>query len=71
MASAPKRLVIELTQRAAADLAWLIEMEELNKTNVVNRAIQVYKRVIEAQANGGALVIDDPKRGEPQRVVVI
>jgi hypothetical protein len=30
----------------------------------VNRAIQVYKLVVEAQSNGGSVVLRDPLRGD-------
>lgn len=57
---APKRLVVELNRRADADLAWLTETEELNKTTVVNRAIQVYRMIVDAQLAGGDVVIENP-----------
>ena len=59
----PRRLVVELGRRAAADLAWLVESEEVNKTTVVNRAIQVYRLLMEAQRNGGEVRVSDPVRG--------
>ncbi len=58
------RLVVELNRRSTADLAWLTETEELNKTTVVNRAIQVYADVIEAQLKGRAIAIVDPATGQ-------
>lgn len=63
-AERPRRLVVELGRRAAADLAWLVEEEGVNKTTAVNRAIQVYKLVVEAQSNGGSVVLRDPLRGD-------
>jgi hypothetical protein len=66
----PRRLVVELGRRAAADLGWLVEEEEVNKTTVVNRAIQVYRLLIETQRNGGSIIVSDPKRGDsPLRIV--
>jgi len=53
-----KRLVIDLTRRSRADLAWLVETEEMNKTTVCNRAIQVYKLIIETQERGGNVMVD-------------
>ena len=66
----PRRLVVELGRRAAADLAWLVEQEEVNKTTAVNRAIQVYRLLIEAQRNGGSIMVDDPARGKATLHVV-
>ena len=59
----PKRLVVELGRRANADLLWAVDEVESNKTTVVNRALQVYRLILEAQANGGTVTVDDPKRG--------
>jgi hypothetical protein len=65
-----KRLVIELGRRASADLAWLVEEQEVNKTTVVNRAIQVYRLLIETQRNGGSIMLSDPVHGDtPLRIV--
>jgi hypothetical protein len=66
-----RRLVVELNSASASDLAWLQDVEELNKTTLVNRAVQVYRMVIEAQRNGGGLTIDDPKRGGVERIRVV
>lgn len=60
----PRRLVVEMGRRAAADVAWLVEEEEVNKTTIVNRAIQVYRLLMEAQKNGGSIMVDDPVRGQ-------
>jgi len=68
---APRRLVAELNRRSAQDLAWLMEEEELNKTTIVNRALQVYKRVIELQARGGSVLLDDPSRGTQERLLIV
>lgn len=54
-----RRLVVELTRKSAQDLGWLVDEEELNKTTLVNRAIQVYKTVMEAQKDGRRLMISN------------
>lgn len=64
----PKRLVVELNKRSSADLAWLVETEELNKTTIVNRAIQVYATVIEAQLKGRSIAIVDTETGEGETI---
>jgi hypothetical protein len=64
--------VVELSRRNAADLAWLVETEELNKTTIVNRAISVYKMLIEAQEQGRRLLIDDPdEKGVAERIRIV
>ena len=66
----PRRLVVELGRKAAEDLAWLVEADNLNKTTVVNRAVQVLRRIMEAQYNGGGVTIDDPARGKPESLLI-
>jgi hypothetical protein len=69
-AAAKPRLVIELTSRTAADLDWLVAAEELNKTTVTNRAIQVYRLLVESQRDGTQTI--QHKDGEtPTRLVIV
>lgn len=53
-----QRLVVDLNRRTRADLAWLCEIEELNKTTVVNRAVQVYRMLRDAQERGGTVAVN-------------
>lgn len=66
-----RRLVVELTKKSASDLGWLLGTEELNKTTLVNRAIQVYRMVIEAQRDGRTLYFEDPGGEVRDRLMVI
>lgn len=66
-----RRLVVELTTRAAQDLRWLVDAEEMNKTTIVNRAIQVYKRIIEAQRNDQRLMIGNPDGTKAEILYVV
>lgn len=70
-AEVARRLVVELNRRTAGDLGWLVEQEELNKTTLVNRAVQVYRLLIEAQHNGGTITIDDPTESGPTQLRII
>ncbi len=65
-----RRLVVELGRRTAADLAWLVEEEDVNKTTAVNRAVQVYRLLVEAQNNGGTITVSDPARGDSTMHIV-
>ena len=65
------RLVVELTSRSAADLAWLVESEELNKTTLVNRALQLYKLVVEAQRGGAQIQLLDDAAGTVQKLIIL
>jgi hypothetical protein len=62
------RLVVELNQKSAALLDELVELEELNKTTVVNRAIQVYAILRKAEEAGGQVLISEDGDSEPHRV---
>lgn len=66
-----KRLVVELTKRAANDLGWLVDEEEANKTTLVNRAVQVYKMVVEAQRNGRRVMFANPDGTDAQVLYVV
>jgi len=66
-----RRLVVELSSKAAQDLAWLVEEEELNKTTIVNRAVQVYKRIMELQARNGSIILDDPENATRERMLIV
>jgi hypothetical protein len=65
----PRRLVVELNRRSAADLAWLCEAEELNKTTVVNRAVQLYKMLVQAQLEGERVKVQG-ERGDRELVIL-
>jgi hypothetical protein len=68
---APRRLVVELNKRPAQDLQWLVDSEELNKTTIVNRALQVYKHIVELQQRGGSVLLEDPTKDHPERMLIV
>lgn len=68
---APRRLVVELNKRPAQDLQWLVDSEGTNKTTIVNRALQVYKHVVELQQRGGAVLLEDPDREQLERMLLL
>jgi hypothetical protein len=50
-------------------MSWLIAEEEANKTTIVNRALQVYKMVVEAQRAGDRVMIGDPE--DPKKAHIL
>jgi hypothetical protein len=58
---------VELSPRTAALLDELVELDQLNKTTVVNRAIQVYSILRNAEANDGEILIREKAGAELQR----
>ena len=68
--AAPRRLLIEQTSRTAADLAWLEELKGLNKTTLCNRAVQLYRQVVERQEAGGTVLFHRAD-GEIERLVKV
>lgn len=55
----PKRLVVELHDRVAEILDDRVTRESLNKTTIVNRAVQVYGFLADAQDEGRAVFVQD------------
>jgi hypothetical protein len=60
----PRRLVVELGAQAAADLAALVETEDLNKTTLVNKAIQLYAIIRKQEREGKSVVLKDRDQRE-------
>lgn len=54
------RLVIELTDKTRTDLSWLVRVEQMNKTTLANRALQLYRNVVEHHLRGGKVAFEYP-----------
>jgi hypothetical protein len=67
----PRRLVVELNSHSSKDLSELVAIEELNKTTIVNRAIQLYAMIRHTELKGGRVYIQDPGASELQRLRII
>ena len=67
---AKRRLTVELNDRSRTDLLWVAALEGLNRTTVVNRALQVYRMVVETQRNGGWIAVSDPTKNGGQAMTV-
>ena len=59
-----ERLTVNLTQKASAALLATAEREELNRTDVVNRALQLYEYVSKLRDNGGELLARETPGGD-------
>lgn len=60
-------ITVKLVSKAEGDLTWLIRHMRLSKTDVVNRAITLYRFVEETRKNGGQILIRS-KKGEVREV---
>lgn len=72
MTTTYSRLTVNLTEKSDHALAWLSESTDLNRTDVVNRAIQLYKYIHEATAVDGhklQLVSADGRQVETIRIL--
>jgi hypothetical protein len=63
-----QRLVVELSAANAAELQTLTEREGLNKTMIVNRALQLYALLSKVQEDGGEILLKEPHDAVPQRI---
>jgi hypothetical protein len=64
-----ERITVALVPKASADLQYLLEKTGLSKTDLVNRALSLYKFVEESTAGGQEVIVRDKATGE-DRVVM-
>lgn len=62
------RLVVELSRQAHANLEELVAREELNKTTIVNRALNVYYMLRMAEFNGGEISFTESEDGTTKHI---
>lgn len=62
------RITVALVRKAVEDLQYLQEETGLSKTDIVNRAISVYKFIESEVRAGNPIYIRDHKTGETQLV---
>jgi hypothetical protein len=67
-AESRSRLVVELTRATTVELDDLVEIEELNKTTIVNRALQMYAFLRKAERDGGQILLLEAGESAPQRI---
>jgi hypothetical protein len=66
-----KRLIVELNDRTDGLLTKLTEVEDMNKTTIVNRAVQVYDLITETQRSGGTIYIQEAGSDDLLRMRVL
>jgi hypothetical protein len=64
-----ERITVALVPKASADLQYLLEKTGLSKTDLVNRALSLYKFVEESTSTGQEVIVRDKATGE-DRVVM-
>lgn len=62
----PERVTVNLIPRASRALQRLTDLTEDNRTDIINRALQLYCYVEETTSNGGEVYIREPKDSEPR-----
>ena len=63
------RLVVELSPETSTKLNDLCDLEDSNKTKVVNRAIWLYHYLRTAEAAGGQVLVSKSEGQEPREIV--
>jgi hypothetical protein len=64
-----ERITVALVRKAAADLQYLMDSTDLSKTDLVNRALSLYRFFQESTAAGREVIVRDKTTGE-DRVVM-
>lgn len=60
------RVTVNLIPRASDALQRLAELTGDSKTDIINRALHLYRYVEETTSNGGEIYIREPKDSEPR-----
>jgi hypothetical protein len=66
-----ERITVALTRKAAEHLQQLRDWSGLSKTDLVNRALSVYRFVAEQEREGRQLAVYDPEKSEFQLVHIV
>jgi hypothetical protein len=64
------KLTLNFTAKAWASVEWVSAHEDLNKTDVVNRAVQLYEFIARERKLGGELLIEK-KDGSIHRILMV
>jgi hypothetical protein len=61
-----ERVTVNLIARASRALQRVTDLTGDSKTDIINRALQVYGYLEDVSANGGAIYVRETKDSEPQ-----
>lgn len=67
-ASVADRVTVALVPKAAGDLQQAVERTGLSKTDVINRAISLYRYIEGRLSDGDELLIRDDKTGQVEQI---
>jgi hypothetical protein len=65
------RLTVNLTPKSAASLDESATMEELSRTDIVNRALQLYTFFARQQREGATIYMKRPNEEELERIRIL
>jgi hypothetical protein len=63
-----ERVTVNLTERSAEELAATAALTTETRTDVINKAVQLYAFLRKLHDSGGAIYIREPGSKEPERV---
>ena len=65
------RITVNLTRKASAALAEPMELAQDNKTDTVNKALQVYALLQRVEAAGGAIYLREKAGAQQERLHIV
>ena len=65
-----ERVTVNLIPRAARALEQATDVTELSKTDVINRALQLYAFIEQVMHDGGAVFVQPAGASEPQQIKI-
>ena len=68
---APERVTVNLSSMAVGALNTVTALNDVTKTEAINKALRFYGEVTELLAKGGALYIREPGQTEQERVRIV
>lgn len=69
--SSTERVTVNLNGKASAALASAAHLTQESKTDIINRALQLYALLHEAQARGGAAYLRERQDAELERLRIL
>jgi hypothetical protein len=64
-----ERITVALVPKAATDLQYLLDETGMSKTDLVNRALSLYRFIQESTAAGREVIVRDKSTGEDRIVM--